>query len=84
MINGKDGIGSLPELAKPASAEEVLVTYEAINSDGEKLTGAMPNNGPIAGTIDGLTTTSFDVPAGYTSGGTVSLTDDIDTALAAI
>lgn len=52
--------------------------------DGVKVEGTMPNNGAIAATIDGLTTTSYAVPAGYTSGGTVSLTNDIETALAAI
>lgn len=49
-----------------------------------KLTGTMPNNGAINKTIDGLTVTSYSVPAGYTTGGTVSLTNDIETALAAI
>lgn len=48
------------------------------------LTGSMANNGAINATIDGLTTTSYSVPAGYTSGGTLSLTSDIETALAAI
>lgn len=52
--------------------------------NGVKVEGTMPNNGAIAETMDGLTTTSVDVPAGYTSGGTVSLTNDIETALAAI
>lgn len=52
--------------------------------DGVKVEGTMPNNGAIAATIEGLTTTSYAVPAGYTSGGTVSLTDDIETALASI
>lgn len=51
---------------------------------GEKVTGTMVNNGAIAGTIDGLTTTSFTISAGYTSGGTVSLTSDIEEALAAV
>lgn len=51
---------------------------------GTKVTGTMPNNGAINATIDGLTVTSYSVPAGYTSGGTVSLTDDIEQALAAI
>lgn len=46
--------------------------------------GSMPENGAISGTIDGITTTSYSVPAGHTSGGTVSLTSDIETALAAI
>jgi len=52
--------------------------------DGEKLEGAMPNNGSVTATMDGLTQTSVTVPAGYTTGGTISLTDDIEEALAAI
>ena len=51
---------------------------------GVKVTGTMANNGDVSGTIDGLTTTSKSIPAGYASGGTVSLTTDIETALAAI
>lgn len=46
--------------------------------------GTMANNGAISTTIDGLTATSAAIPAGYTSGGTVSLTNDIENALAAI
>ena len=49
-----------------------------------KVTGTMANNGDTSGTIDGLTTTSKTIPSGYTSGGTVSLTSDIEDALAAI
>ena len=49
-----------------------------------KITGTMANNGPTGGTIDGLTTTSYTIPAGYTSGGTVTLSNAIETALAAI
>ena len=51
---------------------------------GVKVEGTMPNNGATGGSIDGLTTTSYTIPAGYTTGGTVSLTNDIETALAAI
>lgn len=56
------------------------------NSNGTAvlIEGSMPENGAISGTIDGLTTTSYSVPAGHTTGGTVSLTNDIETALAAI
>ena len=53
-------------------------------ADGSKVEGTMANNGEISKTIDGLTQTSATIPAGYTSGGTVSLTDAIETALAAI
>lgn len=52
--------------------------------NGAKITGTMANNGAVSGSIDGLSKTSFAVPAGYTSGGTVSLTADIEEALAAI
>lgn len=51
---------------------------------GSKVTGTMPNNEAVNGEIDGLSSTSFEVPAGYTSGGTVNLTSDIEDALAAI
>ena len=49
-----------------------------------KITGTMVNNGSTGGTIDGLTTTSYTIPTGYTSGGTVTLSNAIETALAAI
>lgn len=48
------------------------------------ITGSMTNNGAISGSIDGLTVSSYSVPSGYTSGGSVALTSDIETALAAI
>lgn len=66
-----------------ATAANILVDKTAYVG-GVKLTGTMANNGDTSGTIDGLTTTSAAIPAGYTSGGTVSLTNDIETALAAI
>ena len=66
-----------------ATAANILVDKTAYVG-GVKVTGTMANNGDTSGTIDGLTTTSAAIPAGYTSGGTVSLTNDIETALAAI
>lgn len=51
---------------------------------GSKVEGTMTNNGDTSGSIDGITTASFTIPAGYTSGGTVALTSDIEDALAAI
>ena len=51
---------------------------------GSKVEGTMPNNGDTSGSIDGITTVSLTIPAGYTSGGTVTLTSDIEDALAAI
>lgn len=66
-----------------ATAANILVDKTAYVG-GVKVTGTMANNGDTSGTIDGLTTTSASIPAGYTSGGTVSLTGDIEEALAAI
>lgn len=55
------------------------------NGAAVQLTGTMANNAAISGSIDGLTTVSYTVPAGYHNGsGTVSLTSDIEDALAAI
>ena len=52
--------------------------------NGAKVVGTMPNNGSVTSSLDGLTTASVTISAGYTSGGTVSLTSDIEDALAAI
>lgn len=86
-------VNAIPSNYKDASsvtavAGEVLGTKIVIGVDGEgnkvQITGTMPNNGACAGTIDGLTTESYSLSAGYWSGGTVSLTSDIENALAAI
>lgn len=49
--------------------------------NGEKIVGIMPDNGEITGSIDGLNVTQYSVPSGYTRGGTVQLTQDIENAL---
>lgn len=70
-----------------AVASNILAGKKAVlNVDGEAVLtdGTMPNNGAISGTIDGLSETTYTVPSGYTSGGTVSLTNDIEEALALI
>lgn len=61
-----------------------ILTGKTAYVDGAKVTGSMPNNGAVSGTIDGMSQTSYEVPAGYTSGGTVTLTDSIEQALAEI
>lgn len=66
-----------------ATAESILIGETAYVA-GSKVTGTMPNNGETNLTIDGMLTMTASVPAGYTSGGTVTLTDSIETALAAI
>lgn len=70
-----------------AVAANILAGKKAhtnVNGTATLIEGTMTNNGAISATIDGLTTTSYSVPAGYTSGGSVSLTNDIELALAAI
>lgn len=66
-----------------AVAANILVD-KTVYVGGTKVTGTMPNNGATGGSIDGLTTASLTIPAGYTTGGTVSLTSDIEDSLAAI
>ena len=67
-----------------AVAANVLDGDFFVDATGKKVEGTMPNNGATGGNIDGLTTTSLSIPAGFTTGGTVSLTDDIEEAMAAI
>lgn len=61
-----------------------IKVHTNVNGVATQITGSMANNGATGGSIDGLTTVSYSIPAGYTSGGTVSLTNDIELALAAI
>ena len=67
-----------------AGGGQILEDYSAF-VDGAEVQGTMANNGAVAETIDGLTETSYTIPAGYHNGsGTVSLDDTIENALAAI
>lgn len=67
-----------------AIAANVLTGDKFVDKSGTVVDGAMPNNGATTGSIDGLTNTSVTIPAGYTTGGTINLTSDIEDALAAI
>lgn len=66
-----------------AAAGDILTGKTAF-VNGSAVAGSMPNNGATNLTIDGMQATSVSVPAGYTTGGTVSLTSSIEEALAAI
>lgn len=82
-------VGAIPEVYQDVStvtagAADVLTGKVIVDATGKPVPGSMPNNGALALTIDGLTATSVAIPTGYTSGGTVSLTSDIEDALAAI
>ena len=59
-----------------AAAGDILATKKAYGASGE-LTGSMTNNGSTGGTI-GTKAGTYTIPAGYTSGGTVSLTNVTD------
>lgn len=76
---GSGGV-ELPELTNPAAASQVLEGTQVIDQDGKVMDGTMPDNGKIAATFDGITAKSYDVPQGFTGGGTVQLDDTIDNA----
>lgn len=67
-----------------AAAADVLTGKVIVSATGKEITGSMANNGATSLEIDGMQTTSVSVPAGYTSGGTVTLTNSIEQALAAV
>lgn len=68
-----------------ATAANVLDGSYFVDKTGALKEGTMPDKGTVNATIDGLTTTSYTIPAGKHSGsGKVSLTNDIENALAAI
>lgn len=82
-------VGAIPDNFKDVSTttaapSDVLANKVFVDADGVTQAGTMTDNGAISKTIDGLAATEVAIPAGYTSGGKVSLTADIETALAAI
>lgn len=82
-------VGAIPDNFKDVSTttaapSDVLANKVFVDADGVTQAGTMTDNGAISTTIDGLAATEVAIPAGYTSGGKVSLTADIETALAAI
>ena len=91
IINGVT-YANVPEVDIPKSGGGTAKFYDATDADaaagnvlsGKKYvgasgmdTGSMANNGATGGTI-GTKTGTYTIPAGYTSGGTVSLTNVTD------
>lgn len=88
-VLSKVTVGKIPDKYQDvsgvtATAAHVLAGDKFVTADGTLTDGTMPDNGAVSQTMDGLSTTSVTIAAGYTSGGTVSLTDAIETALAAV
>lgn len=81
-------VGAIPsqyvDTSSGTAAAGDILTGKTAFVNGAAVTGSMPNNGTTNLTIDGMQATSVSVPAGYTTGGTVSLTSSIEEALAAI
>ena len=60
---------ALPTLTNPASAGEIASDKEVIDQNGAVMTGTMPSNPAISETLEAGE--RYQVPAGYTPGGTV-------------
>lgn len=68
-----------------AVAADVLAGKTIVAADGTEVAGTMVDRGTVTASIDGLTVLTYTIPAGKHSGsGSVSLTNDIELALAAI
>lgn len=52
---------------------------DGVTAKAVKVSGTMPNNGATGASLD-TTTTSYTIPAGYTTGGTVSIATETKTA----
>lgn len=68
-----------------AEAKQVLSGKVFVDSEGTVTAGTMPKIDAVTASFDGITTPSYTIPEGYHNGeGTVSLTNDIELALAAL
>lgn len=80
--NGKLGIkasknGAVQSFRQPvgtAATGDVLAGKTFANSSSDSNTGTMPNNGDLSRTLmpSGNNVTTYQIPAGYTSGGTIT------------
>lgn len=77
---------SLPELTTPATEGQILTGRQAIDQNGEILTGSMPEitvpNPTISVSNSGLITASSAYSSGHTNGGTASNTYQLTTQAA--
>ncbi len=82
-------VAPIPEIYQDVSdvtltKDKALEGYVFVDAQGVEQTGQMKNNGSVSQTFNGTTTMSVTIPAGYTTGGTISLDDTIENALAEI
>lgn len=83
-IPGKYGDASSADVTAGDIKAGAIAIGKDASGNAVEIEGTMPINTTASASINGLTTTSYAVSAGYTAGFTVSLTDDIEEALAAI
>lgn len=82
LSNGEVLVDLTGDSVTPAAMVEGTTAHDAV---GDLIRGTMPDRGTVNASIDGMTTTSYTIPAGKHSGsGKVSLTDDISNALAEV
>lgn len=82
-------VGAIPDQYQDVTpvttqASHVLDGDIYVDATGKPVEGTMPNNGAQNLSINPLTQSSVSIPAGYTSGGTLTVTDDLLNALKAI
>lgn len=58
-----------------ATAAHVLDGDVFVDAAGNPVTGTMPNNGAVSGSVNGITVTETEISAGYTSGGKITFDD---------
>lgn len=88
-VLGKVTVGPIPDQYQDVTpvntqASHVLDGDIFVDKAGNPVEGTMPNNGAQNLTINPLTQSSVPIPAGFTTGGTLTVTEDLLNALKAI
>lgn len=78
-VLGKVVVNPIPDKfvdnSSVTATDDQVLDGKTYGANGEVRTGSMPNNGAVSGSVDGITTLSVEVAAGYTSGGSVTFDD---------